>query len=77
MKIVIIAPPSLGIPDLAQDGSLELPDCASVDSIVDMFAIDLELKRHLPVAVNGDLVARSHQLQEGDIVTILFPAVGG
>jgi sulfur carrier protein ThiS len=77
IKIVIVAPPTLGIPGLAPDGSLEIPDGASVDSIVSTFAIDRELRRHLPVAVNGCLVDRSHQLREGDELTILFPAVGG
>jgi len=77
MRIVVVAPPSLGIPDLAPDGSLEVPDGACVDSIVSTFTIDPELKRHLPVAVNGNLVARTHQLREGDELTILFPAVGG
>jgi molybdopterin converting factor small subunit len=77
MKIFIVAPPTLGIPGLALDGSLEVPDGATVDSVVSVFAIDRELRRHLPVAVDGNLVDRSHQLHEGDELTILFPAVGG
>ena len=77
MKIVIVAPPNLHIPGLARDGSIEVPDGASVDSVVSGFAIDRELRRYLPVAVNGNLVDRSHQLREGDELTILFPAVGG
>ena len=63
--------------EVAEDGSLEVPEGASVEAVVSTFAIDAELKRYLPVAVNGQLVERSRQLQEGDELSIWLPAAGG
>ena len=77
MKIKIITSLDLGLIALQADGSLEVSEGASVNSVVNTFAIDPELKRYLPVAVNGELVDRSYQLQADDELTILLPASGG
>jgi hypothetical protein len=77
VRIKIITSLDIGLPDLGEDGSLEVPDGASVETVVNAFVMDPELKRYLPIAVNDRLVERAHQLREGDELTVWLPASGG
>ena len=73
MKVIVVSP--IEIPGLDADGKLELPDGSRVKDVLKL--LRLNPARLLPVSVNGTQVRRSHPLNDGDILVLIFPLSGG
>lgn len=73
MKIKVVAP--VYIPGTDEDGNLDVPEGSRVRDVLKL--LSLNPARLLPASVNGVQVSRSRQLQEGDMLVLIFPISGG
>lgn len=75
MKIRVVAP--FTVPGLDVQGKLEIPQGATVASIMKRAKTESLAWNLLPVSVNGRQVKRSHKLNDGDVVVFISPISGG
>ena len=75
MRVKVVAP--FEIRGLDREGALEVPPGASVRSLTLRFGLAAAYAWLLPVSVNGEVVEKSHILEDGDVVVFIFPIAGG
>lgn len=77
MRIRISSFGSIRVEGTGAGGHLELPEHTSVEQFLRRLPLEPELRRHIPVVVNGELVERSYVLQEDDELMLVLPITGG
>jgi molybdopterin converting factor small subunit len=75
VKIRVVAP--FIVPGLDAEGRLEIPQGATVASVIKRAKIDGLMWNLLPVSVNGRQVKRSYKLNDGDVIVFISPISGG
>ena len=77
MKIKIVCFGAIDLLALDEDGSLEVPDDATIKQALKTLPLDKKIRKHIPVMVDGKLQQRSYRLKEGDELVLVVPAPGG
>jgi hypothetical protein len=77
MKIKVVCFGAIDLLALDEDGSLEVPDDATIKQALKTLPLDKKIRKHIPVMVDGKLQQRSYRLKEGDELVLVVPAPGG
>jgi sulfur carrier protein ThiS len=77
MKIKIVCFGAIDLLELDEDGSVEVPDNATIKQALRALPLDKKIRKHIPVMVDGKLQQRSYRLEEGDELVLVVPTPGG
>jgi sulfur carrier protein ThiS len=77
MKIRISGLGAVPVHGADEFGYLELDPQTTVRQLLQRVDLDKEVRQHLPVVVNGELVSLNDRLREGDEIILVLPSTGG
>ena len=68
---------NIDLDGLDPDGWIRIDETLTVRQILTRLSLDRRLIKHLPVLIDGELVERSYQPQDGQELVLVAPISGG